>query len=299
VWTEGLFDPLPISASIYTLHATLQVAVTPYLMPNRDIWVSQHPCDGKWKHSRRHRAGPAHDLPSVQIVVPVIDGATSVVVDATPGAAVFVYAVNWDTWKTSLIGYGVVDPKHMRVPLNRPVTMRDGLFAQQTLCERTSRPGGIAIVRPAIQVFSLTAPLKRNSHVNNPKPVVCTTAQVTCRHDGGYIFTASVENQETKADCTYFRIDFTCDWPGPPAFGAGLEGALSAAGEGEVTEKGLRTLGIPSKDDFSKSGFVDAFRDPFYWSDFVGTTGKFELNIARFKDYEPGQDAPDTDPDKD
>lgn len=298
VWMDDLLGPVPISAQIFTTKGSLQVPVSSYLIPDRDIWVSQRPCDGKWKHSPRHRAGPFHDLPVVPIVVPVIEGATAVTVDALPGAAVSIYALNWDTWQSSFLGWGIVDPKHMRVPLFRPVTLREGLFAQQSLCAMTSRAGGLAMVKPAIHTFTLWAPLKRNSHVNNPKPVVCTAAQVTCRQDGGFVFTASAENLETKADCIYFRVDLTADWAGPPRFGAAVEGVLSAAGDGEITEQGLRVQGVAPKNTFTRPGIFDAFRSPEYWAEFVGGTGKFALDMVRFNDYLPSPEAGESDPDK-
>ena len=298
VWMDDPLGPVPISPQVYTIKDSLQVPVSPHLIPDRDIWVSQRPCDGTWARSRRrHRAGPFRDLPVVSIVVPVIEGATVVTVEAVPGASVSIFALNWDTWETSFIGSGVVDPKYNRVPLDRPATLREGLFAQQSLCAMTSPPGALSIVLPMIKVFTLAATLKRNSHLNNPKPVVCTTAKVTCRHDGGYMITASVENQETKADCIYLRVDFTADWPGPPAFGANVEGALSAAGDGEVTEKGLRVQGFPPQAIFSHGGFFDAFRSPEYWAEFLGSTGRFALDMARFNDYHPPPEAPDSDDD--
>ncbi len=293
VWMDGPGGRVPISAQIFTTDASRQVAVAPHLLNDRDIWVSELPCNGKWRNSPRYRAGPLRKLDSVPITVPLIEGATAVTVEAVAGASVSIFSLSLDTFKTSLIGSGIVDPKHMRVGLMRAITRREGLFAQQLLCTMTSTAGSLALVHPAVHTFTLPAPLKRNSHLNKPKPLICTAAQVICRHDGSFSFTLSAENMETKADCIYFRVDFTADWPGPPRFGAALEGTLSADGDGEITEIGLRTQGIPSKQSFSKAGFVDAFQSPEYWVDFVGTTGKFALDIARFSEYPALPEAPE------
>jgi hypothetical protein len=128
------------------------------------------------------------------------------------------------------------------------------------------------------------------------KPLVCLWATVTCRHDGGWEYTAELENEETEADVS-FDLQFDLLAITPP-FGAPLAGSLSAAGNGPITKTGLRTLGIPPKKQFSRSGNFPGFKDPTYWVAVYEASHKFDLTNVAWSNYMPSPEAPDTE-DKD
>jgi hypothetical protein len=143
-------------------------------------------------------------------------------------------------------------------------------------------PDDIDPLRP--RIFSLGTRLQRMSRVNNPKPLICHTAVVTCRHDGRWEFTAHLENQETEADCS-FDLQFDLVGVSRP-FGAVLMGQLSAAGTGRVTKIGLRIQGVPPDKTFQTTGHFHGFQDPVYWEEILSASEKFDL-IPAWQSYLP------------
>jgi hypothetical protein len=147
--------------------------------------------------------------------------------------------------------------------------------------------------------FSLDAPLSALSHENDPKPMVCDMAMLTCRPDGRWNFQAHLDNQETQADLSFLlevRLDFA-DSAGRQ-FGDTIDGALSAAGDGPATKSGLRILGYPSGGTFLRHGVFDPFKESAYFQSVKATAARFRLLVATQEPDSPNiPDPPDT-PDK-
>jgi hypothetical protein len=292
VWGDRGTGPAPISDQVYAT-GSMRIYVTPYLSEKQDVWLASLECgSSSWTRSPSHEVQKTPDIGSPEIVVPLVDGAMTVTVDAIPGAWVDVYSLSSTPLKVERIGAGVVDPKGRAVPLWRPVTTKELIYVMQSLCDRTSRPSGMHRAIPAVTAFHLGLPIKRLSNQNHMKPLICLSATVVCRHSGGWEYTAELENQETEADCDF---DLQFDLIGPsPAFGKPLQGQLSAAGDGSVTQIGYRIHGVPPKRSFAITGHFAGFQDPAYWQTVYEGAHRFDLTNVAWRDYKGTPEAPDT-----
>jgi hypothetical protein len=288
VWANGSGGATPISPATFATADSTRIEVTPYLHEGQDVWLSYLLCGAAgWTDSRHHMVQATPDVRPAEIVVPLVDGATSVTIDGIPGAAVNVYAMTGLPIAVEHIGSGFVDPLVAAVAVTRPITQRDLVHAEQRLCSGRPGVGAFRTVLPAVRQFVLGAPLKRLSHRNDPKPLVCQLATVILRHNGSWEFTALVENQETEADCS-FDLQFDLIGLSTP-FGAVLPGDLSA----KDSTSGSAIHGIPSSRSFSRQDHFAGFRDPAYWEQVLGATHKFDLFVA-WNDYEPTPEEPDS-----
>lgn len=274
-----------VSDRVFVTANSLRVSVSPYLHTGAKVWVSQLACSRPWADSPHHsvKATPHVDPPI--IACPAIAGDAVVEVAAIPGAQVTVYAAHGEPPTIERLGAGLVDPVRQTVPLDRALRDSEHVFADQAICDQTSRPGPRTRVLANERTFSLPSPLQRTSGVGaDPKAVVCDVASVTCHHDGTWRFTAHLTNHETEADCSVI-LAFEVDDPTPDHFGTSLDVDLSAAGDGRITKLGLRVLGVPAAKDFVRPGVFGPFRDPVYWSRVLGSTGTFRLAIVAFRTY--------------
>ena len=286
VWTNTSAGPAPISTQVFATGDSVRIHIAPYLHEHQEVWLSYLLCGGTWSDAPRHRVGPRPDLGPVNIVVPLIENATSVTVDGVPGAAINVFAVTGMPIKVELIGSGYVDPLVRHVGLNRLLTTRDLVYAEQWMCGERPGVGALRTVLPGVRHFSLVAPKPSLSKRNNPKPVVLQTANVTLRHNGAWQFTAFVENQETEADCSV-DIQFRLSGVSTP-FGLVLKADLSAKG----ATTGMALQGVPSSASLVEQKTFDGFKNPTYWEEVLGATGTFEL-ISAWKDYGGYAEEPD------
>ncbi|HDR7359781.1 TPA: hypothetical protein QCX16_003191 [Bacillus toyonensis] len=289
VWTKGDEGPRAISDVIYATQDSMQVAISPYLIPGYDVYIRFQACGASnWIESvPRPVRRLEQEIAPVNITIPLVKGVSEVTVDGIPGSQIDVYAVN--PIMDEQLGRGIIDPFLNRVGLVRSLTEQDQVYAKQSLCTWSSVPGPLQGVLPNIRVFYLASPLERLSKENNPKPLVCSYAKVICRHDGSWEISADLKNLETKADCD-FILSFSVNGVSSP-FGIILEGSLSAFGNGPITKSGLGALGVPSSKNFPKPGHFDGFRDPVYWNEFLNAIEKFEL-IPTFRNYQPTPEDP-------
>jgi hypothetical protein len=283
----------PISEWTYCSTGSVQVFITSHLVAGDDIWLNSLQCGATaWRQNPNiHRVQATPDLIPPQITTQLVEGAWQVIVDAFPGAYVEIYAFTPAAASAlQMIGTGVVDPLLNAVPLWRPIALREIIYATQSLCGPPSRPSAARTAIPNTRTFYLPAPLKRLSNQSSSmKPLLCNAATMVCHHDGQWLYTAEFENQETEADCS-FDLQFDLLGINPP-FGASLPGALSAAGDGPVTEVGLRTMGTPSADSFTAPpGNYSQFRDPDYWGQVYNAAYKFDLTSVAWENYAPSPD---------
>jgi hypothetical protein len=245
-----------------------------------------------WKRSQSHWVQPTPDLETPQITVPLVEGAHAVTVDAVPGALVRIYSFSSSPFKVQLLGEGVVDPIGKTVFLWRGLTTKELIYAVQFICNHMSRSSAARVPIPNTCAFYLGTPLKRLSNQSSSmRPLVCLWATVVCRHDGGWEYTAELENEETEADVS-FDLQFDILAISPP-FGAPLAGSLSAAGNGPITTTGLRTHGVPPKKQFQRSGQFSGFQDPTYWAAVYEASHKFDLTNVAWKNYRPSPEEPE------
>ena len=292
VWGNSGPGPGPISAQIYCTGST-RIYVAPYLSANQEVWLASLKCGATtWDRSPSHWVQPTPDVGPPHISVPLVEGARSVTVDAIPGALVHVYSFGGSPPKVQLLGDGVVDPIGKSVFLWRSLTTKELIYAVQFICHHMSRPSAAQVPIPNLRAFYLGAPLKRLSNQSSSmKPLVCLSATVVCRHDGGWEYTAELENEETEADVS-FDLQFDILAVTPP-FGAPLAGSLSAAGNGPITKTGLRAQGVPPKKTFSRSGHFPGFQDPTYWATVYEASHKFDLTNVAWKNYLPSPEEPE------
>ncbi|PEL43361.1 hypothetical protein [Bacillus toyonensis] len=276
IWADGPSGRRPISDQKMAIQSSMQVEVAPYLKDGQKVWVSILPCgESSWIDLAPHLVVPLNqDIGPVNISLPLVEGDLQVSVDAIPGSSVDVYAIT-SIANVEHIGSGLIDPLDKIIELFRPLTQKDLVLAEQKICESPARRGASRGVFPPIREFHLANPIQLLSHETNPKPLICSKATVVCRHDGSWEFTASLENQETQADCS-FDLQFSVIGVSQP-FGAVLKGDLSAAGDGPITKIGFRTKGIPSTKTFTQIGRFDGFRNSVYWEEIFNATEKFEL----------------------
>ncbi|MGG5787935.1 hypothetical protein ACQ3VH_12785 [Bacillus pretiosus] len=290
VWAEGSRGPGPISDQIFANQDSIQVLIAPYLHQNQNVWVSFLDCGANsWSSSVLHLVKPLHqDIVPVNITTPLVKGDSEVTVDGIPGSEINVYAIH--PILDEHLGSGIIDPLQKTVRLFRQLNEQDQVYAKESLCNWLSRPGPSKGVLPDLRVFHLEKSLQWLSQENNPKPLICSQANVTCRHDGGWEFNAYLENQETEADCS-FDLKFSVNGISQP-FEILLSGDLSASGNGSVTKIGMRTHGIPPAKTFSRTGHFDGFRNPLYWEEFLKASGKFEFLPPAWNNYQPLPDDP-------
>jgi hypothetical protein len=275
LWALESGGVTPISNQVFATSNSIRIAVSPYLHEGQEVWLSYLLCGaGSWAESRHHIVGPTPDVGPAYFTLPLVEGDTSVIVDAIPGAAVDVYAITGMPIKVEHIGSGVVDPLVKSVGLTRPLTQRDLVYAEQRICSGRPGVGAAKTVLPAVRHFTLGMPLKRLSHQNDAKPLVCTSAQIILRHNGWWEFTASLENQETGADCS-FDLQFALTGVSSP-FGAVIPGDLSA----KDSSTGSAILGVPSSQTFPRTDFFAGFTNSLYWEEILGATYKFDLIVA-------------------
>jgi hypothetical protein len=130
-------------------------------------------------------------------------------------------------------------------------------------------------------VFVSEQVLSQLSPENDPKPLVCDQATVTCRDDGTWNFRAHMSNEETLADVSFLlevRLKFV-DSAGIQ-FGETIDGALSAAGDGSATKVGLRVKGYAPAGIFVRQGNFEAFQSPTYWQNVKSTNAQFRMLAA-------------------
>jgi hypothetical protein len=136
-------------------------------------------------------------------------------------------------------------------------------------------------VIPDEAAFVLEQPLSQLSQENNPKPLVCDRAILTCRNDGTWNFEAHLRNEETLADVSFlFEVRLNFVDPSGIQFGDTIDGALSAAGDGLATTIGLRVKGYPPAGTFIRQGTFGAFQSPTYWANVKSTTAQFRMLAA-------------------
>ncbi|MCC6175963.1 MAG: hypothetical protein IT305_11710 [Chloroflexi bacterium] len=288
VWAKTPSGAVPIGAQVLASADSVRIRVTPYLHELTEVWVAYLLCgSGAWDESRHHTVQATPEVGPANLPTPLVEADTSVAVDAIPGAWVNVFAMRGPPFTVEHIGGDFVDPLVKSVPLYRPLTQRDLVFAEQRLCHGRPGVGAARSVLPAVREFHLVLPLSQLSHENDPKPVVCSTASVVCRHSGGWEFTAHVENKEPKADCS-LDVQFDLSGVSPP-FGAVVSSDLSAPG----SSAGLSLYGVPSQRTLTRPGTFTGFQNPSYWESVLGATGKFSL-IAAFENYAPTPEAPDS-----
>jgi len=294
VWGNRGPGPGPISEQVYSTGSS-RIYVAPYLSDGQEVWLTSLECGAtSWKQSPSHWVQPTPDIGPPHIAVPLVEGARAVTVDAIPGAFVHIYSFSSASGplKVELLGSGVVDPIGRSVFLWRALTTKELIYAVQFMCDQMSRSSAAHVPIPNVRAFYLGAPLKRLSNQSSSmKPLVCLWAIVVCRHDGGWEYTAELENQETEADVS-FDLQFDILGVTPP-FGAPLAGSLSAAGDGPITKTGLRIHGIPPKKQFARSGQYAGFQDPTYWAAVYAASHKFDLTNAAWRNYLPSPEEPD------
>ncbi|ADO71977.1 hypothetical protein [Stigmatella aurantiaca] len=287
VWATSAGGATPISNQVFATSDSLRIEVTPYLHEGQEVWLSYLLCGGgAWEESQHHTAGPTPDVGPANIPVPLVEGATSVTVDAIPGAAVNIFSLTGVPLAVEHIGSGFADPLVKRVGLTRPLTRRDLVHAEQSLCSGRPGVGAMRTVLPSVRQFTLGMPLKQLSHRNNPKPLVCQWATVTLRHNGSWEAQAFLENQEEEADCS-FDLQFKLEGLSSP-FGAVLPGDLS----GKDSTKGSALQGVPSSHTFSRQDHFAGFSNPSYWEEVLSATHRFELFVA-WDDYEGYPEEPE------
>jgi hypothetical protein len=253
---------------------SVQIAVAPYLALGQSVWVEQHACGGAWQASPRQGVIASPDLYPPPISMPPILGSRTVTVSAIPGAYVEVYIAREDG-RAERIGAGCVDPASFAVPLLRPLG-REPVFATQSLCGGTSRPGPAAQVEPAERIFPLQ---KAKKWPVVSKEVEWKSGTLIVRHDGTWEFTISVENKDTKGDVD---MDLQVSLPSlSPKFGTVISCELSSPGNDVGFLYGRANRGVPSAATHTRKGSFAAFQDPKYWLDVLGTTAKFEWFVAR------------------
>lgn len=292
VWGNSGTGPGPISAQVYSRGST-RIYVAPYLSSGQEVWLSSLKCgDTSWKRSPSHWVQPTPDIGPPHISVPLVEGARSVTVEAIPGAWVQIYSFGGSPPTVQLLGEGAVDPIGKTVFLWRALTTKELIYAVQFICDHMSRSSAAEVPIPNMCAFYLGAPLKRLSNQSSSmKPLVCWWATVVCRHDGGWEYTAELENEETEADVSFdLQFDILAV---TPAFGAPLAGSLSAAGNGPITKTGMRIQGIPPKKTFSRSGHFPEFQNPTYWAAVYDASHKFDLTNVAWKNYLPTPEEPD------
>lgn len=292
VWADSGTGPGPVSAQVYGVGSS-RIHVAPYLQEGREVWLASLGCGATaWKRSPGHTVQPTPDIGPPHISVPLVEGTRSVTVDAVPGALVRIHSFSANPTTVQLVGEGVVDPIGKTVSLWRALTTRELIYAVQFMCGHMSRSSAAKVPIPNTCAFYLGAPIKRlGNQSSGMKPLVCLWATVVCRHDGGWVYTAELENEETEADVS-FDLQFDITGLTPP-FGAPLPGDLSAAGNGPVTKTGMRIYGIPPKKRFTRSGNFHAFRDPAYWAAVYEASHKFDLSNVAWENYLPGPEEPD------
>lgn len=292
VWGNSGAGPGPISPQLYCTGST-RIYVAPFLSAGQEVWLASLQCGAtSWKRLASHWVQPTPDIGPPDISVPPVEGARSVTVEAIPGALVHIYSISANPFTVQLLGADVVDPIGKTVFLWRGLTRKELIYAVQFMCDRSSRSSAARVPIPNTHAFYLGAPLKRLSNQSSSmKPLVCLWATVVCRHDGGWEYTAELENEETEADVSFdLQFDILAV---SPAFGAPLAGSLSAAGNGPITKTGLRIHGIPPKKQFSRSGHFPGFQDPTYWLAVYEASHKFDLTNVAWKNYLPSPEEPD------
>lgn len=289
VWGDSGTGKGPISAQVYSTGSS-RIYVAPYLSEGQEVWLASLRCGStSWKRSASHWVQATPDIGPPQISVPLVEGTRAVTVDAIPGALVHIYSFSSAPLKVQLLGSGIVDPIGRTVFLWRALTTKELIYAVQFMCNQMSRSSAAQVPIPNTRAFYLGAPLKRLSNQSSTmKPLVCLWANVVCRHDGGWEYTAELENEETEADVS-FDLQFDILGVTPP-FGAPLAGSLSAAGNGPITKTGMRIQGIPPKKQFARSGHFSGFQDPTYWAAVYEASHKFDLTNVAWKNYMPGPD---------
>jgi len=289
VWARIGGGKAPISTQVLATSDSVQIPVTPYLHEGQDVWLRYVLCGGGgWEESRWHIVEPTRHTGPANLTEPLVEGARHVTVDAHPGAAVRVFAVTGWPITVQPIGSGFVDPLVRRIGLTRALTTRDLVYAEQHLCSERPGVGATRTVLPAVRQFTLGAPISQLSRRNDPKPLVCTSAAITLRHNGSWEFTAHLENQETKADCS-FDLQFRLAGVSAP-FGAVQPGDLSMK---DGTE-GTVLLGIPSAKTFTRQDNFGGFTNPAYWEEVLGANYLFEFGAVTWQDYAGYPEEPDS-----
>lgn len=292
VWGVTGTEPGPISDQVYCTGST-RIYVAPFLWGGQEVWLESLRCGTSgWKRAASHWVQPTPDIRAPAISVPLVERASSVTVDAIPGALVHVYSLSAKPFAVQLLGANVVDPLGKRVYLWRPLTTREVIYAVQYMCDKISEASAARVPIPSTCAFYLGAPLKRLSNQSaTMHPVVCQWATVICRHEGGWTFTAELENEESEADVS-FDLQFDILGVSPP-FGAPLPGELSASGNGPITKTGRRIHGTPPKRVFDTGGYFAAFEDPTYWAEVHEASAKFDLTHVAWKNYLSMPEAPE------
>lgn len=276
VWAAVDGGITPISNQVLATSDSVRIRVAPYLHEGQELWLSYLLCGGAaWAEGPHHRVGQTPEVSLANIATPLIEGDTSVSVDAIPGAAVEVYALTGWPIQVQHVGSGFVDPLVNSVSLTRPLTQRDLVYAEQWMCSQRPGVGAARNVLPATRRFSLAKPLSRLSHRNDdPKPLVCQSAFITLRHKTAWEFTAFLENQEDHAECS-FDLQFSLVGVSSP-FDAVVKGDLSA----KDATTGIALWGIPSSNTFPRHDHFAGFANPSYWEEVLGANYKFELYVA-------------------
>ncbi|MFI6284796.1 hypothetical protein ACIBCM_08580 [Streptomyces sp. NPDC051018] len=136
--------------------------------------------------------------------------------------------------------------------------------------------------------FTLGRPVQQISTGGMMEPLVCTEARVVCGSDGGWEFTAHLDNHETECDVS-FELELNLTGTSRP-FTFVLRGDLSAAGDGYATRVGSRIQGVPPSRTFRESGAFELLRDPAFWREVFKAGATFTLTRPAWKFWPEGGD---------
>jgi glycerophosphoryl diester phosphodiesterase len=144
----GTEAPISDLVSVFDRQAT--IGVSPYLRNGDDVFAAQWACSDRRVNSASKMVKPHTPVEAVTVLDPIMSGDTiAEVKDALPGAFVEVFVLRRNV--TMFAGSDIADALSFATTIQSSFAFEteDLVFATQSLCDLTSKPGGRVEVVPA------------------------------------------------------------------------------------------------------------------------------------------------------
>ncbi len=291
VWGDFGSGPAQLSPRIHARLALRTVGVSPFLTVPEKVWVKQLPCGGGWIE------GPALDvkdiprLKPVELQEPLIEGYRAVLPrNALSGAHVTVWASDRKGTLPRIIGERNVTKADPVVPLSRPLTTDDIVWAIQEICSVPINEEDTPhySVDPGVMRFTLSSPMEQESQSLNGKAII-RTGLFECRFIGSrWSLVVDAENTDPGYDCGLI-VGVDLKLPAPLKLGEHIDIDLAAAGG---LPQGLASLGYPAHWTATKYGTFTLLGNPAFWREVLKATATWNM-LAAWRNYAPVPDKPE------
>lgn len=291
VWGDFGSGPTQLSPRVHARSAIRTVGVSPFLTVLEKVWAKQLQCEGGWIE------GPAIDvkdiprLDPIELQEPLIEGYRVVLPrNALSGAHVTVWASDRSGSLPRIIGERNVTNADPVVPLVRPLTTDDIVWAIQETCslpvneENTPRYPVMA----GVMRFTMPRQMEQESQSLGGK-VIIHTGVLECRFIGSrWSLVVDAENTDPGYDCGLI-VGVDLKLPDPLKFGEHIDIDLAAAGG---LPQGLASLGYPSHWTATRYGTFTLLGNPAFWLEVLNATASWNM-LGAWRNYSPVPDKPE------